>query len=159
MRSDNQGTAALGRRHVAEAIRSRGAEITPIRVGQLVLLEMRNPATCQLIHLRVKTRNSGTWQGSIGDGDPAPQTTHPEVYWVFVDLSGSTERPDYYIVPDGWMRRDIHRAHQEYLSRHRGMRAETEAATHHAIQAERVASWRNRWDQLGLRDGVSKRVG
>ncbi|MBV9772524.1 MAG: hypothetical protein JO040_01155 [Gemmatimonadetes bacterium] len=147
MTTDTHGTAERGRQLVADAIRSRGAQVSEIRRGNLVLLECRTGA--QRIHLRVKTRTSGTWQGSTQDGHPDPVPSRPEVFWVFVDLERPSS-PKYFIAPDEWMRRDIHRAHQSYLARHGGERAISKDSTHHAIEPRRVLQWKDRWDLFGL---------
>jgi hypothetical protein len=106
--SDVQSTAEKGRRVVADALRARGADVTELRQGNLHLFEIRHPGTGQRLHLRVKTRTAGTWQGSIRDADPDPAPSRPERFWMFVDLEDPS-RPRFFIVPDTWMRKDIHR--------------------------------------------------
>ena len=142
MASDNQSTAERGRRLVAQELGRRGVTPTEIRRGNLTLVEMRSPSDNRRIHLRVKTRTAGTWQGSIRDA-------HPDLYWVLVEIESGSQ-PGFFIVPDQWMRRDIHEAHQKYLRRHGGTRAITADSTHHAIEPRRVLQWRSRWDLLGL---------
>lgn len=87
MTSDIQSTAQNGRRTVADALRERGVEVTEFRRGNLHLFEIRHPDTGQRLHLRVKARTAGTWQGSTRDADPDPAASHPETFWVFVDLA------------------------------------------------------------------------
>lgn len=149
---DTQSTAEKGRRAVADALRDRGAEVGELRRGNLHLLEIRHPRTGGRVQLRVKTRTSGTWQGSIREADPDPAPSLPEAFWVFADLE-DVQRPQFFIVPDAWMRQDIHREHHAYLNRHGGERAITKDSTHHAIQPRRLLQWRDRWDLLGLADG------
>lgn len=93
----------------------------------------------------IKGRTSGTWQGTTRDGDPEPRA-RGRVFWLFVDLEPKS--PEFYVVPDIWMRRDIHREHSRYLDRHGGQRARATSSTHHAIQMERIDEWRDRWDLL-----------
>jgi hypothetical protein len=69
---------------------------------------------------------------------------------VFVDLGGA---PRYWIVPDRWIRNDIHEAHQQYLNKHGGHRAENHSSKHHAIDESRLENWQNKWDILGIFGG------
>jgi hypothetical protein len=149
MPSDTKGIAEQGRRAVAEELKRRGANIRETRRGNVSLLEVRSPTPRSRRLIRVKTRTSGTWQGSTTDADPAASPTVPETYWVFVDLEHASA-PVFFIVPDQWMRRDIHEDHERYLARHGGQRAVAKDSTHHAIEFERIAEWHNRWDLLGL---------
>lgn len=149
MPSDTESTADRGRRLVRAELQERGVATTVLRNGNLVLLEIRSPTDGRRIHLRVKTRTSGTWQGSIRDGDAEPRPPQPDTYWVFVELE-SGGRPGFFIVPDQWMRKDIYEAHRKYLRRHGGVRAVTADSTHHAIEPKRVLQWRDRWDLLGV---------
>jgi hypothetical protein len=66
---------------------------------------------------------------------------------VFVDLGGA---PRYWIVPDGWIRNDIHEAHQQYLNKHGGHRAQNDDSNHHSINESRLEHWHNKWDILGI---------
>lgn len=86
MTTDSIGTAELGRRLAADALRDRGFQVTEHRSANLVLLEARHPADGRRFRVRVKTRTAGTWQGSIRDGDPDPTPTRPATFWLFVDL-------------------------------------------------------------------------
>ena len=149
MASDTESTAERGRRLVIVELQQRGVTTTVLRRGNLILLEIRSPDDGRRIQLRVKTRTSGTWQGSIRDADADPPAPHPDLYWIFVEVE-SGGRPGFFIVPDQWMRRDIHQAHQKYLQRHGGVRAVTADSTHHAIEARRILQWRDRWDLLGI---------
>jgi hypothetical protein len=98
--------------------------------------------------VRVKTRRKGSWHARVSDS--AVTYVPPEVptFWAFVDLSGV--RPAFYIAPEEWVRRDIARAHADYLARHGGHRARNDASDHHAVQLARIESWRDRWDLLGV---------
>ena len=149
MATDHQTTAEKGRRLAARELRDRGATVSELRQGNRVVLEARNPRNGEVFHLRVKTRTAGTWQGSTRDGDPDPAPREPAAFWIFVDLQDA-EHPGFYVAPDDWTRRDIHRAHQQYLSRHGGERAIAKDSDHHAIEPRRVLQWRGRWDLLGL---------
>jgi hypothetical protein len=48
------------------------------------------------------------------------------------------------------MEDDIYSAHQDYLMRHGGRRAENNDSKHHAIRLDRVQQWEGRWDILGI---------
>lgn len=127
----------------------RGVAASERRQGNLTLLETCRPDDGRRLLLRVKTRTSGTWQGSVRDGDPSPGMASPEVFWVFVGIERGGP-PGFFIVPDQWMRRDIYEAHQKYLNRHGRIRAITSDSTHHAIERKRILQWQDRWELLGI---------
>ena len=111
-------------------------------------LEVSSTQLQRPIRIRVKTRTKGTWQCSASDGNPSPPIAPIPIFWVFVDLA---QQPvAFFIVPDDVVRRDIYAAHEAYLARHGGRRAENQESDHHAIRSERVASWQSRWDLLGM---------
>jgi hypothetical protein len=68
-------------------------------------------------------------------------------FWVFVDFGGE---PRYWIVPEWWMRNDIHEAHQRYLQKHGGHRARNDESNHHSIEESRLERWKNKWDVLNI---------
>jgi hypothetical protein len=149
MTPDHESTAERGRRLVRTELQERGVSATVSREGHLTLLVISSPVDGHRIRLRVKTRTSGTWQGSIRDADPDPTPSHPPTYWIFVELERGG-RPGFFVVPDPWMRRDIFEAHQRYLRRHGGVRAVAADSTHHAIEPKRILQWRERWDLLDI---------
>jgi hypothetical protein len=67
-------------------------------------------------------------------------------FWAFID-PGATP-PAAFIAPDAWVRRDISRAHEDYLRRHGGHRAQNDDSDHHAISVARIEQWRGRWELL-----------
>lgn len=72
---------------------------------------------------------------------------------AILDLRRSTEGralPEYFVVPEKWIQKDIDAAYAAYLKRHGGKRARTPGSTHHAIRKDRVEQWRDRWDLLGI---------
>lgn len=154
MTTDPQKSADLGRRVAVETLRDRGATVSEVRSGRIVFLEVRTPLSDDGGHVRVRARTGGTWQGSTGNGAPAPAPAHPLVVWIFMDLSRA-DRPTLYVVPDDWMRRDINREHQEYLARHGGEWAISKDSTHHAIQLTRIAQWKDCWEPVGLDGGAT----
>jgi hypothetical protein len=108
------------------------------------------------IHIQVKTKRGGrTWHSSIvgsASTSPPDNPSTETLFWVFVDLGERDSSPQYWVVPDWWIRNDIYQAHQSYLDRHGGQRARNPNSTHHAIDEQRLAEWRNRWEILGIFD-------
>jgi hypothetical protein len=147
--TDNQLTAARGLRAVAEELGHRGVTAAEVQRGNVTLLEILRPGDNRRVHLRVRTRTGGSWQGSIRDGNPDPPPPHPDTYWVFVSLNAALPS-DFFVVPDQWIRKDIHEAHQEYLTRNGGERPVTPNSLHHSIPQKRIQQWQNRWDLLGV---------
>ena len=96
--------------------------------------------------LIVKSRTSGTWQGTTKDGDM--NKVRLDTCWLFVDLS--QRKPDFYVVPDDTMRRDIKRVHSKYLTQKGGKRPRNPDSTHHAIELYRISKWKDNWQLLGL---------
>src|SRR5690606_819465 len=145
--ADTQATATTGLVALLQELTRRGARsVTEARALNRKVLRISNSLGEELL-LIPKSRTSGTWQGSTTDADL--RKASPNTYWVFIDLQ-ARPRVEYFIVPDGWMRRNIAEYHAAYLSRNNGRRAVTDTSTHHAIQKGRIAIWRDRWDLIGL---------
>lgn len=107
-----------------------------------------NKDQSRTVWIQVKTKRGGrVWQTRTtrGKSDPVEDATR---FWILVDLS--VDDPEFYVVPEWWMQRDIHDAHADYLASHGGKRAQTQDSTHHAISIARVEQWRDRWDLLGI---------
>lgn len=135
-------TADHGVELAIREVRERGAAAGRVPASRRnEVMVRRSDGT--LLTVRVKTRTSGTWQGTTSEADPAPER-HPDRFVVFVDLAEA--RPDFYVVPEWWFQLDVHRDHSAYLVRRPGPRA----SKHHAIQLRRIAEWRDRWDLLDL---------
>lgn len=144
---DNFSTADRGRSALLAELKNRGATgVSEERRGNRRLVLFRAPDGRALKAI-VKTRRSGTWQGSTLDADRGRSNTN--TFWIFVDLE-NPNRPLFHIARDEWVRSNIAQHHQEYLDRHGGKRAVTKDSTHHAIQYGRIREWRGRWDLLGL---------
>ena len=142
---DAKGPADRARIYVQANLRHRGWTVTQAVEDRVTYLEGTR-GTSRRIRVRVKARTKGTWQATVTSGRSNPGTPSIPTYWAFVDLGSSPFAV--YIAPDPWVRRDIHRAHAEYLRRHGGRRARNDASSHHAIATNRVEQWRDRWDQL-----------
>ena len=67
-----------------------------------------------------------------------------------MDLGAVGKGPQYWIVPDWWMRNDIFEAHKHYLDMHGGKRARNPQSTHHAIKTERLEQWKDKWETMGI---------
>lgn len=97
----------------------------------------------------VKTKRTGDWQTRAERGAPREPVADEHRFWLLVDLAASPA-PTFHVVPEWWMENDIHRRHEDFLSRHGGTRPNSPKSTHHGIQLWRVERWRDRWDLLGL---------
>jgi hypothetical protein len=120
--------------------------------GRSASFRVWNESGDHQVRLRVRTRKSGDWHASLAERDPRRDERGVETFWVFVDLSVE-DKARYFIVPEWWMRRDIHHHHEGYLIRHGGVRPEVPESDHHAIEPYRVTKWENEWQLLGLRTG------
>ncbi len=146
--TDTIGPALRGRAFVKEELERRGATVLETRDGRVVFLEVVAPGSTRPVRVRVKTRQSGTWQTRVSDGTlDAPVTPIP-TFWAFVDFTENL--PVVFIAPDRPLRRVLHESHQAYLKRHGGKRAVNQASDHHALRAPLIEHWRGSWDLLGL---------
>lgn len=146
--AETQGPARAGRALVKAELERRGAVVRELRDGRVVWLEALGPGSIPRARVRVKSRRSGTWQmsASVGAADPPP--SEPPAFWAFVDFT--EQPPSVFVAPDSWVRRDVHDAHESYLARHGGHRAENDTSDHHALSADRIEQWRGRWDLLDV---------
>ena len=141
-----------GREQVeAELLRRGAATVTPTSRGtRKTYLLATNPNHSRTVELRIKTRQKGSWHATTDEAKPINSPPNPndvKSYWVFVDFSGP---PRYWVVPDWWIRNDIHDAHQKYLQKHGGHRAENDDSSHHAIEENRLEHWQNKWEILDI---------
>jgi hypothetical protein len=72
----------------------------------------------------------------------------PYRFWVLVDLLPGSS--DFYVVPEWVIENGIRENHQACLDANHGHRIVNVDSTHHKIETERVAMWRNAWDQLRI---------
>ena len=143
---DTKSTIKRGFNAAIHELKKRGGKsITPKRSLNRKILGMRNSKGKEQT-IVVKTRTSGTWQGTIKDGDP--KKIRPNTYWLFVDLS--VKNPEYFIVPDNVMRKDIKMTHDKYLKQHHGQRPQNKKSNHHAIALDRICQWKDKWHLLNL---------
>jgi len=66
------------------------------------------------------------------------------------DILNNKAKPEFYIMPEWWIANDIHERHAAYLKRYGGKRKHGGDSTHHSINLDRIAQWKDRWDILGL---------
>lgn len=106
------------------------------------------------ITIQVKTKGPGSlgWQTTIARGRPqhdVPAGEEDGRYWVLVDLRAA--HPEFYVMPEWWIRDDIYVSHRDYLARNGGVRpGKNPASTHHAISIARVAQWKDSWQTLDI---------
>jgi hypothetical protein len=147
--ADTQAPARAGRALVRVELERRGATIRERVAGGVRYLELVDAEGRAKARVRVKTRQSGTWQARTTNGAPDPKPTEIPMYWAFVDMS--IEPPRVYVSDDVTVRKGIHDGHQAYLAKHGGRRAENQESDHHAITLDRVERWNRGWKVLGLR--------
>lgn len=107
------------------------------------------------VHIQVKTKRSGTWHTAGSKGRPIEKSNEAREerdYWIFVDLGKDNENPPkYWVVPDSWLRNDIHEKHTAYLdyymNRHDGKKRKSD---HHGIDEKHIVQWEGRWEILGI---------
>ena len=141
-----------GRQKVEAELLKRGAATvtTTSRGRRRTYLLATNSNHTRTVELRIKARRKGSWHATTDDAKPAarpPRSEDIKSYWVLVHFS---DAPRYWIVPDWWIRNDIHHAHQQYLQKHGGHRAENDDTNHHSIEERRLQQWQDRWDVLGI---------
>ncbi len=145
--SRNQQTARAGEHFVAAELNRWGVYAVTFtgNMPRIDILASKVNRT-RTVNIQVKTRRSGTWQTSIDEGKKCERCYNETNFWVLVDL----KNPDYYVVPDWWMRNDIHEVHQAYISKRGGSRALNPKSKHHSISVKRIEQWKGRWDLLKL---------
>lgn len=148
----NQQIARAGEYFVAAELNKRGAFAVTF-AGNMPKIDLMacNRDQSRTIHIQVKTKRGGrTWHSSTKGSEPVAQPAGETVFWIFVDLGDLDAWPRYWIVPDWWLRNDIHEAHEAYLARHGGTRPGNPDSTHHSIDESRLEEWQERWDVLGI---------
>ena len=147
----NQQTARAGEYYVAAELNRRVAYAVTF-AGNMPKIDIlaSDVKQSRTVSIQVKTRRSGTWQCSILEGDDCKRKLNETSFWVFVDLTKEKNPPDYYIVPDCWMRKNIHDTHNAYLKKRFGKRPVTLESKHHAVTLRQIEKWRDRWDILKI---------
>ena len=144
-----QQTARAGEHYVAAELNRRGAYAVTF-AGNMPKIDI---LACDVdqketIQIQVKTRRTGTWHTSNDEGQKLKRRPKETKFWIFVDISKSNDPPEYFIVPDWWMRNNIQETHEAYLRKKRGKI--TTKSKHHNVDVKRINKWKNRWDILRL---------
>lgn len=150
-RGRSQQIAAAGEFFVAAELSRRGAH-TAVYLGNMPRIDLSatNIDQTRVVSIQVKTRRSGTWQLNNQDGEPRKKNPEEDRFWIFVDLLKNKLQPDYYIVPEWWIKNDMYEAHLAYEKKKgRKVKLPLEAG-HHSISLDRIGKWKDRWDILGL---------
>lgn len=139
-----------GRKKVEAELRRRGATSVISIKSRKSLLQATNSDYSRTVEIYVKTKRKGNWHTRSEEAKPADAQMdlgRESKFWVFVALSNP---PRYWIVPDRWIRNDIHEAHQRYLDKHGGHRPLNNSSNHHSIDESRIEKWQERWEVLGI---------
>ena len=146
-----QQTARAGEHYVAAELNRRGAYAVTF-AGNMPKIDIlaSDAEQNRTVSIQVKTRRAGTWQCSITAGEKRKRKKNETAFWIFVDLSKDKNPPDYYVVPDWWIRNNIHETHNAYLRKHGGRRKVTQDSKHHAVDHRRLEKWKDRWDILKI---------
>ncbi|RMD60010.1 hypothetical protein D6833_10575 [Candidatus Parcubacteria bacterium] len=149
--ASNQQVARAGEYFVVAELNKRGAFAVPF-AGNMPKFDIIacNSDGSRTVYIQVKTKRGKTWHSSIVDSQPMDPKADESSFWVFVDLGDMSTSPRYWVVPDWWIRDDIHKAHQAYLNKHGGTRPGNPSSTHHSINESRLEQWKERWDILGI---------
>lgn len=148
----NTKVADDGRNYVEKELSKRGANVRTVVDKRKTYLQVSGQDQAHVIQIRVKTkRGKGNWHSKTSEGRAVEKLPENESsFWVFVNLNDYNSPPQFWIVPDSWMRNDIHTAHEQYLAKHGGRRAENDQSDHHSIDEKRLAQWEGRWDILKI---------
>lgn len=146
-----QQTARAGEHYVAAELNRRGAYAVTF-TGNMPKIDIlaSNTEQNRTISIQVKTRRTGSWHSSIDEGKKCKEIKKETNFWIFVDIEDPTKQPNYFIVPDWWMRNSIFEEHKAYLAKHDGSRAKNPKSKHHGILIKRIEIWKDRWDILKL---------
>jgi hypothetical protein len=147
---NSQQVAYAGEHYVAAEIHRRGGYAVTFSGNMKGIDLLASDAQHdRVIKIQVKTKTRGTWQTTIRNGrkwTKPPQNV--DRYWVLVDLG--QDSPEFYIAPAWWMENGIYTHHQQYLADSGGHRRTNDDSTHHAIPQQRIAKWKDKWDELGI---------
>jgi hypothetical protein len=147
-------TGQAGEHFVMAEIHRRGAlaSLLPSVAGEFDIVAFdTNHAVRVSIQVKSFGRSSAMWQTSTTKGrlfSDIPRGERRNRFWVMVDLR--PEAPEFYVVPEPWIRNDIATRHADYLAEHGQARARGGDSTHTAIKPARMFKWRDRWDLLGI---------
>lgn len=150
--ANNQQVGRSGEYFVVAELNKRGAFAVPF-AGNMPKIDIIacNSDQSRTVYIQVKTKRGGkTWHSSIVGSQPMSERSDERNFWMFVDLGDTYTSPRYWVVPDWWIKNDIYKTHQAYLTKHGGIRPGNPDSTHHAIDESRLEQWQDRWDLLGI---------
>jgi hypothetical protein len=142
----NQQTGRAGEFFVAAELNRLGANAVTF-AGNMPGIDILANRNDKVVQIQVKSKREGTWQTSYKEGRKSIRP-HDNRFWVFVDLKPAA--PEFYIVPDHWIRRNIYEFHQKYLRKYGGRRKSGSESTHHSIEEKRIREFKGKWSLLGL---------
>lgn len=151
-RKRNHMTGCAGEYYVAAEINRRYAHAVTF-AGNMPDIDIiaSNLNRSRIVKIQVKSmrsESSKVWQTSINDGKPCKKEPKGEsFFWIFCEIK---ENPEYWIVPDWWIRNNIYEVHKAYLKKHGGKRPGGGKSTHHSIDKKRISEWKDRWDILKI---------
>ena len=137
--ASNQQTARAGEHFVAAELNRCGAYAVTF-AGNMPRIDIlaSDKEQKRTVSIQVKTRRSGTWQTSIDEGKKTKVKSGDTHFWIFVDLVKGNVPPEYFIVPQGWIQKDIYLTHMAYLKKHGGTRKTKSDSKHHGISLKRI---------------------
>ena len=147
---NTQDVSKLATSYVASQLKQMGAivkKIDNIKGRKFIIAD--NKKNTNEIKIIVRSRRKKNWHSSIDDGRLCKKPEVESNYWVFVDFT-EPRSPDYFVIPDWWIRNNIYETYQAYLKRHGGRRRDNPNSRHHAITKESIQQWKDRWDILGI---------
>jgi hypothetical protein len=143
----NQQVNAHGRELVEIELLKRGAtsvKMCGTRLKYISIVSKKNKD----INLRIKVKRKGSWQTTIDEADGSVISHTGDIkfdFWIFVEMG---DEPNFWVVPDNWIRHDIFIEHKKYLEKHNGHRPKNDDSNHHSIEEYRINNWEDRWDLL-----------
>ena len=138
---------------VAAELLRRGAYAEPDLGGRSDPdVKARSPDRTRAVHIKVKAKGTRSkqvpgWQWNLKHAREALDAP-PDKYLVFVDLASA--RPDYYVCQLSRIARRVLQNHEDWISRHRGVRPRTPESEHTLVPLEAVYKGKEAWEQLGV---------
>lgn len=143
----NQQTGQAGEHFVAAELNRRGAFAVTF-AGNMPGIDIlaSNEKRSRIVQIQVKTRRAGTWHTSSTVGKKCKVKRDETSFWIFVDLSKIDNPPEYYIVPENWIKNNIYEEDKAYWEKRGGSRD----SKHHGVPVKRIEQWKDCWDILKL---------
>ncbi len=140
-----------GRVLVLAELRNKGIDsLVVVGSRRKVILATSNDGKRE-IQIRIKTKRRGSWHTTLAESKPSSSVvplTEEIKFWIFIDFESS---PRFWIVPERWIQNDIYEAHEKYLEKYGGHRAQNDDSDHHSVTEDRIAKWEDRWDALKIK--------